>query len=249
MGIIALADCSIRKSRSGDSLDNIIHITTTISKSSKKFDPSIKPCVDSTDTVKELHLDELEHQPSFQKVKISAKVIEIGDTNTIEDGRRFQTVLLADHTGTAELALWEDFVGAVNNGESYTFNYLTVKIFHDKPSLFTPKENAKINKIADLQNVALPTDSIKHTNEVQRARVLAVSDFATIHKCIACRDGSVLPIGSSESDVAFGKCSECGTVVQMDSCSIRKSALLTIKTPDEILKLLAVNDRLSILAK
>ena len=52
--------------------------------------------------MKELHLDELEHQPSFQKVKISAKVIEIGDTNTIEDGRRFQTVLLADHTGTAE---------------------------------------------------------------------------------------------------------------------------------------------------
>ena len=82
-----------------------------------------------------------------------------------------------------------------------------MKIFHDKPSLFTPKENAKIDKIADLQNVALPTDSIKHTNEVQRARVLAVSDFATIHKCIACRDGSVLPIGSSESDGVFGKCS------------------------------------------
>ena len=245
---IALADCSIRKSRSGDSLD-IIHSTTTISKSSKKFDPSIKPCVDSTDTVKELHLDELEHQPSFQKVKISAKVIKIGDTNTIEDGRCFQTVLLANHTGTAELALWEDFVGAVNNGESYTFNYLTVKIFHDKPSLFTPRKNAIIDKIADLQNVVLPTDSIKHTKEIQHARVLAVSDFATIHKCIACRDGSVLPIGSSESDVAFGKCSECETVVQMDSCSIRKSALLTVKMPDEILKLLAVNDLLSILAK
>ena len=69
--------------------------------------------------MKELHLDELEHQPSFQKVKISTKVIEIGDTNTTEDGHRFQTVL-ADHTSTAELALWEDFVGAVNDGESYS---------------------------------------------------------------------------------------------------------------------------------
>ena len=126
----------------GDSLES----SSTTRRLASPVRNLMLPDVNSTNTFKELHLDELKRQLSFQKVKIFAKVIEIGDTHTVEGGRRFQTVLLADHTGIAELALLEDFVGAVNDSNSYTFHCLTMKIFHDKPSLFTPRENTKIER-------------------------------------------------------------------------------------------------------
>ena len=151
----------------------------------------------------------------ISKGHISAKVIEIGDTNTIEDGRRFQTILLADHTGTAELALWEDFVGAVNNRESYTFNYLTVKIFH-KPSLFTPRENAMIEKTQTCKMLLQPIQSSvqKKFNMLGYLLSQILPQFTSALLVMA-----VLPITSSKTDTTFGKCSECRTVVQMESSS------------------------------
>ena len=35
--------------------------------------------------------------------------------------------------------------------ENLIVKYLMVKIFHDKPSLFTPRENTKIEKITELE--------------------------------------------------------------------------------------------------
>lgn len=77
---ISIAECSIRKARTGDSLEIIIHDNTIISKSTTKFDVGVKPTVHSTDTIIELLLANLKLQPSFQKVCVSAKVLEIGDT-------------------------------------------------------------------------------------------------------------------------------------------------------------------------
>lgn len=70
-----------------------------------------------------------------------------------------------------------------------------------------------------------------------------MSDLTTFHKCIACRDGDIVPINGSE---AFGRCSECKTALKMDSCPQQTSALLTIKTTEEgNIKLLAVDHQLS----
>ena len=84
-----------------------------------------------------------------------------------------QTVPIADHTDTAELSLWEDFIGAVNE-ESYKFHYLMVKSFNDKRSLFTPKANLQIEKIPDLQDVVSHVGSAKRTKEMQHAQIIAV---------------------------------------------------------------------------
>ena len=68
-------------------------------------------------------------QRYFQKVCVSTKVLETGHRHTLTDGRRVQTVLIAD---TAELSHREEFIGAVNVEESYKVHYMVVKIFSNK---------------------------------------------------------------------------------------------------------------------
>ena len=127
--------------------------------------------------------------------------------HALTDGRRVQTILVGDHTSTTELALWENFINTGEVDYSYRFCNLMVKVFHDKPSLFTPRENAEIIKIADILNVARSDwTSIKRTKKIEHAQLIAVSDFISFQKCISC-DGRILPISSDEK---YARCTECG---------------------------------------
>jgi hypothetical protein len=151
--------------------------------------------------------------------------------------------VVGDHTGNAELALWETFIDTCELSKSYKFTQLKVKVYHDKCSLYTPKENAnKINKIADLQDVVEgQCNSIKCTNKVEQAKVIAVSNFGTFYKCISCREGYVVPVGDDES---FGRRTECSTALHLDTCQKQISALLTIKsdTAEHDLELLGLKN-------
>ena len=87
----------------GDSLEVILHSNTSITTLNKKFD--IQPNLSSTGAIKEISLAELQNQPLFQVVTISAKVLEIGDTKVLSDGCRLQNILVSDDTDNAELTL------------------------------------------------------------------------------------------------------------------------------------------------
>ena len=122
-----------------------------------------------------------------------------------------------------------------------------MKIYRDQYSLFTPRENTKIEKIADLENVVQrQSNSIKRTTEIEQARIIVVSNFSTFSRCISCRDGCVLPVGDDEP---FGRCTECSTALRMDSCPKHTSALLMLESSEECsVKLLALNNQLSQIA-
>ena len=245
---ISLCACSIRRSRFGNSLEVIIHDTTKISKSSKTFGTTVKPNLGSGDAdTKEILLQQLEDQPSFQVVSVLAKVLEIGDTQTLTDGHQVQTIQVGDSTGLAKLALWQNFVNSVQVNKSYKFTNLMVKVYNNQCSLFTPKQtDVTINQIADLPNVLSPMRSIKRTSEIEHATVKAVAQFNSFFRCISCRDGQVLPIGDS----TYGRCSDCSTAVKLDHCFRQTSALLTIHSSDNAhpLKLLAVDEQLTKIA-
>ena len=167
---------------------------------------------------------------------------EIGDMHALTDGRRVQTILVGDHTSTTESALCENFINTCEVDHSYRFCNLMVKVFHNKPSLFTPRENAEIIKIADILDVARSDwTSIKRTKKIEHAQLIAVSDFISFQKCISC-DGRILPISSDEK---YGRCTECSTAVLMETCPKVKSALLTIKSEDGAINLLGIDNQLS----
>ena len=154
--------------------------------------------------------------------------------------------MVSDHTDSAELTLWESFVNTFELNQSYIFSQLKVKTYHDKHSLFTPEENATIERIEDLQNVVQQKcSSIKHTKEIEQTKIIAVSNLRTLYRCISCRDGNVLPVGQNEP---FGRCTECSTALQLDNSPKQTSPLLTAKTASDAVKLLSLNDQLLLIA-
>ena len=151
---ISLTECSISKSKMGDCLEVILH-NTTITKQTRKF--NIQPNPLSTDVVKEIDLAKLEDQPAFQAVTIRAKVIDIGDTNILADGRGVRNILVADHTESAELALWETFINACEANQSYKFTHLKVKIYRPILPLHTQTEhkNREDHRLGECRTTAV----------------------------------------------------------------------------------------------
>lgn len=98
--------------------------------------------------------------------------------------------VVADATGTAELALWQDFIGKLIVDKSYKLKSVMVKCFGTTYSLFTPKEDCDISEIENIKDVVPLQKSIKRTREITNARVIAVSEFASNFLCISCSASS-----------------------------------------------------------
>ena len=51
-------------------------------------------------------------------MSVSAKVVDITAPTTLDDGHVVQNIIVSDATGTAKVALWQNFVNSVtlNNG-------------------------------------------------------------------------------------------------------------------------------------
>ena len=63
-------------------------------------------------------------------------------------------------------------------------------------------------------------------------------------KCISCSQGHIEPI----AETAYGKCTQCPTIVLVDHCKTFVSALLTISLEKFQIKLLAADKQLSSIA-
>ena len=245
---IVLTNCSVNKARFGEGLELIVKDQTQIDKSQKKFDFEVKEVlVHDTSEPKELPINQLKEQVPFQRVTINAKVLEIGDTSELDDGRKVQQVVVADNTASVEVSLWQEFVEAVSVGKSYRLESLMVKIFNDKVTLFTPRQNVFIKQIENLQDVVTTVHSVKRTKTLPNAKVIAVSDFSSGLLCISCSSGYVEPIQSNQD---YGRCTHCPTTVMLNTCNIQVSALLTLVSGKfQQIKLSASNNILASIAQ
>lgn len=174
---------------------------------------------------KAVTLDQIKGEVQYQRVDVDVKVMEIGDITVLDDGRRVQNVVVADATGTAELALWQDFIGKLIVDKSYKLKSVMVKCFGTTYSLFTPKEDCDISEIENIKDVVPLQKSIKRTREITNARVIAVSEFASNFLCISCNKGCIKPIKENQ---LYGRCSQCPTTLLLSSCKVQIYALLTL---------------------
>lgn len=194
---------------------------TDISKSTKTF--TVEDYEESSsDVTKEITINQLQTQPPFQKVSLSAKVIEIDEIATLQDGRKVQNIMISDSTGTAKVALWEDSINSVKLLKSYKFVNLTVKNYHETNTLFTPRKNFSTTNIDDLQEVCPLIESIKRSKTLQNAKVIAVTNFKSVILCLQCNPGSISLISDSDT---LGNCNNCSSIVAVNSC---KLATITI---------------------
>lgn len=109
--LIQLTNCTIKNAFLGkDKLQLIVNDSTTITKSNKTFSVEFPDPQMGTNRMNETSLDMLNEQPQFQIVSVKVRVLEVGDTISLNDSCQLQNVLVADHSATAKIALWQDHV-------------------------------------------------------------------------------------------------------------------------------------------
>lgn len=140
----------------------------------------------------------------------------------LTDGRRVQTILVGDHTDSAELALWGNLRQQLRS--KCLFTQLKVKIYRNKRS----------TKIEVIEQNVVEGKCNKRKKEIKDAQVIVVSDLQTFYRCISgsCRDGYVVSISKNELE-PFGRCTECCSAIHLEKCSQQTSALLTIECKEE----------------
>lgn len=219
---VLLSSCRIVNSKFGEGLDIMLNDNTVITKSDKNI-TSKEVTFNSTSTTKELTIEEVKHQLPFQRVTVKAKVVDIGDSSSLFDGRTVQNIVIADITASIRISLWQEFVNTVTLGKSYKFTNVTVKAFDGMNTLFTPKQEATIELIEDLEGIQVQSPTSK---SLKSARIVAVNSLVSKRSCVACNKGEIL----SEEDPLIGRCSNCSALVLIDDCPNEMLANLTIKS-------------------
>ena len=146
-------------------------------------------------------LDTLQQRELFQKVTADIKVYEVKDPVTISN-KSMQDVLIADKSSTARVTLWEENVGIMQQGRSYTLKNFVVRVFQSVKYLTMGGEGAELIPIKDIGAVALQSDSSDPDCEAVLHHVsIVVLHLDTVRACLNCK-GRVEP-----QTPPLGKCS------------------------------------------
>lgn len=96
---VILTDCCVKQARYGNQLEILVSDRTDISTSDIAFEVTDLDMSQSEES-KLITLNQLQNLSSYQKIITSAKVIEIDEIITLEDGRKVQYLIqLEDSLG------------------------------------------------------------------------------------------------------------------------------------------------------
>ena len=188
---ISLEHCKVKRARDSDDFEVLLKPSTKVSKSPRKFN------VSSKEEYATKMLKDLEDQPTYSKVLVKAKVMNIDVPTKLSGGFTKQEITIADSTAAARLTLWEDDINTLEEFDSYHFEPLTVRSFQCQKYLTTSKEGCKIEKIADIDNVVedeLPCDSIT----IDGVEVIGVQSLQKYVACVACNGKVELTVVSAK---------------------------------------------------
>ena len=103
-------------------------------------------------------LSQIQHIQKFLKVSTEVKVlVQKREPIYVSTGKMKQDVIVADHTSTMKVNLWEDYVDFMED-KSYSLTDFVVREYNCRQYLSMPKEGATIAPIEDIGQVEQPDD-------------------------------------------------------------------------------------------
>ena len=103
-------------------------------------------------------LSQIQHIQKFLKVSTEVKVlVQKREPIYVSTGKMKQDVIVADHTSTMKVNLWEDYVHFMED-KSYSLTDFLVRENNCHQYLSMPKEGATIAPIEDIGGVEQPDD-------------------------------------------------------------------------------------------
>ena len=158
----------------------------------------------------------------FQKVIVTVKVIKVNYTVQLPEKVK-QDIIVADKTATAKVTLWEDNVGAFDEGRSYILKNFVVRVYQSTKYLSMRGDATEIVPIEDIGVVAAASN-INDEEEVtvHNVVILGVPHLDTHKACSQCK-ARVEPLTPP-----LGRCSkpECKMLQRFDLCIDHTTAKL-----------------------
>ena len=220
---VELRNCEVKRSRYGEGYELMLKSGSTIKESPKKIDVSML-IADNEKSNNEITLEQLPEMALFQKVIVTVKAIKVNDTVQLSEKMK-QDIIVADQTATARVTLWEDNVGAFNEGSSYILKNFVVRVYQSTKYLSMGGDATEIVPIEDIGVVAAASD-INEEEEVtlHNVVIIGVPHLDTHKACLQCkaRVESLTP--------PLGQCSkpECKMIQRFDLCIDQTAAKLLL---------------------
>ena len=139
-----------------------------------------------------------------QIVTVTAQVTHLYPSKTVgSKNLQIQQAIIADPSGTMKMTLWENFVGSIKQGDTYTFRDICV--YKDKMSheicLNTAKSGSTVESAPQFQQV-LPFTVLESTTV--NGKIIGVNQVASYLSCCKCNK-KVNP----RPEHAFIECAKC----------------------------------------
>ena len=193
----------------------------------------------------QITLNQLDTLDEYDKVSFKAKVFQINDPVTVSIGKQKQELTLADTNSTATLMLSESDVGKLEVSNSYYFNKVIVRSFHNNQFLLFPSCGAAIQPIADIGQVKQDLPSTDDET-IYGVEVIAVPLMEKYRSCLKCK-AKVNP--RATDDKILGTCTKCGTMQCLSKCKLQLTANLLIQSSHSYFNFQALGDFLKVISK
>lgn len=215
-------NCTIQKSRYSEAMEVVVNNKTKMSLSPRK----IQRLQASIETIP---LNKLNDVPDYDFVTVSAKVGKASEKIEVKSGLFKQDLGISDETATGRLTLWQQTIGSLTVGTSYSLQGLQVRSFNNKKYLSEPKSGFEFSVVKDIQ--AVPLDSDDQDEEVLNASITGA--WVTNNRmCQACK-GNIECISDQ-----FGTCEKCNMTQKLDNCAQKLSTKVLIINGDKKMYLL-----------
>ncbi len=217
--------CEIKRSRREDKLEVMVGKRTKLEKSRKVFEVQKQAVGEGT-----LQLKDMENVSDFSRMNVKVKVLRVERPMEIGGGgKKKQDVVIADASANSRLTVWEEEIGQLEKGKSYSLTGMLVREFNGKKYLTTAKQNSLIEvegeDVGDVQEEKNAEEG--SSGEVDNVKVIGVERVDSYDGCLKC-GGRVVKV---EEDEEYGECTKCEMLQCREECKKVVSAQLTVKTP------------------
>ena len=143
-------------------------------------------------------------------------------------------VIVADHTNSAKLVLWEDIIDKVDSVKSYRFNNCKIRIFDDHKYINT-NEFTEITEIKDIENVNLMSPQIQEHMITAKCMGMEVKKSSS---CILCNR----KLDDSQLQKETIKCQNCHITILSSVAKTKLVCQLLLQVDNKFLTYTAFND-------
>ena len=157
------------------------------------------------------------------KVKVMSKATN--KQAIVYNGKQIMKVdcIVADHTNTIKLVLWEEHIDKVDCGKTYLFKTVKIRIFDDTKYLST-NQSTTIELQSDLQDINLNANDIK--DNIIEGQCIGIQ-LKKQPACVACNTCFEEPLPTDNPTMT---CKSCKITTLSTTCNHKLVCQMMVKT-------------------